>query len=202
MGRARAQEAEAATRHAPHRQKEVLRHRELAEEERGLVGAAQAHADALVGRQRGDVLAEEAHGARGGREVAGDGVEQRGLAGAVGADQRAALARGDRERDVLDRLERAERAGDALEHEGVTRRDRRPAVLAKLGDGGHVEVGLERDAPEARGAPRSRDAPRPPRSRIYGQFGTSREPRPTLSKSALDMPSRWLTFGTTFTTLL
>src|SRR5262249_20141288 len=58
------------------------------------------------------------------REVAGDRVEQRGLAGAVGADQRTALTRADRERDVLDRLERAERSGDALEHESVTRCER------------------------------------------------------------------------------
>ena len=36
----------------------------------------------------------------------------------------------------------------------------------------------------------------------HGQLGTSREPRPALSKSALLMPSRWLTPGTTLTTLL
>jgi len=118
---ARTQEAVAPTRHPAHRQEQIVPHREIAEQERGLVGAAKAHADPLVRRHRGHVLAEEADPPGGGREIAGDGVEQSGLAGAVGADERAALARGDREGDVLDRGERAEHPGDALEHEGVTR---------------------------------------------------------------------------------
>src|SRR6267142_1160781 len=54
--------------------------------------------------------------------VAGDDVEQGGLARAIRADHGAALARGDRDRDVLDRRERAEDAGDALQAERVTRR--------------------------------------------------------------------------------
>jgi hypothetical protein len=121
---ARAQEAVAPARHAAHRQEQVVADREVTEQERRLVRPSEAHPDPLVWRERGDVLAEEADPPGRGREVAGDGVEQRGLAGAVGADQGAALPRGDGERDVLDRLERAEGPGDALEHESVTRRDR------------------------------------------------------------------------------
>src|SRR6267142_1534384 len=159
---ARTQETVAPARHPAHGQEQVVPDREIPEQERGLVGAAQTHADALVRWHRGHVLAEEADPPGGGREVTGDCVEQGGLAGAVGPDESPALARGDRERDVLDRLERAERPGDALEHEGVTRS----------------------------------------RRVCHGQFGTSREPRPTLSNSALLMPRRWLTPGTTLTTLL
>ena len=63
-GRARAAEAEAAAGDAAHREEQVVAHRQVAEQQRGLVGAPQALADALVGRQRGDVLAEEADPAR------------------------------------------------------------------------------------------------------------------------------------------
>src|SRR5688572_21194364 len=70
-----------------------------------------------------DVLAEEKDPALGGREVSGDHVEQGGLAGAVGADHGTALARGDRERDILDRAQGAEVAGNALEDEGLFLRD-------------------------------------------------------------------------------
>jgi hypothetical protein len=80
----RAAAAEAPVAHAAHRQEQVVAHRQLAEQQRRLVGAPQPLADALVRRQFGDVFAEEADAPAGGREVTRDGVEQRGLARAVG----------------------------------------------------------------------------------------------------------------------
>jgi hypothetical protein len=145
----RAEQREAPAGDAAHSQEHVVLHRQLAEQQRGLIGAAQALADPVVRRPGGDVLAEEAHPPGGGGEVAGDHVEQGGLAGAVGADDGPALAGGDGERHTVHCPQRAEGAGDVLEHEGVTRRQC-----------------------------------------AHGQLGTSREPRPTLSNSALDMPSR------------
>src|SRR5215469_2316069 len=72
-------------------------------------------------RQLGDVLAEEADAPRAWRKIASYGVEERRLAGTIGAKHGAALARAHRERHILDGLERAERPGDALEHESITR---------------------------------------------------------------------------------
>ena len=121
----RSEDAVAVARDAAHREEQVVPHREVAEQERGLVGAAQPHADALVRRQRGHVLAEEQHATARGREVAGDHVEQGGFAGAVGPDHGAPLPHRDRERDVLDRVQGAEGPGDALQHEGVSGADGR-----------------------------------------------------------------------------
>ena len=60
-------------------------------------------------------LAVEGDLALGGREVAGDDLDQRRLAGAVVAHQPEHLAGLDREIDTLQRLDRAEMLGDALE---------------------------------------------------------------------------------------
>ena len=65
----------------------------------------------LLGLATGDVLAAEQDLARGRREEAGQQVEQRGLAGAVGADERVDGALGDAEADVGDRAEAAELLG-------------------------------------------------------------------------------------------
>ena len=119
MACARAQEAEAAVGDAAHREEQVVAHREVAKQQRRLVGAPQPFADALVRRQVGDVFAEEMDPPGGGREVAGDGVEQRGLAGAVGAEDRVLLAGGDRQRHVVDGAQRAEGARHAAEHQGI-----------------------------------------------------------------------------------
>ncbi len=51
------------------------------------------------------------------RRQAGDGAQRRRLAGAVGADQRDDLALVDRERDALERLDRAVGGADVLEFE-------------------------------------------------------------------------------------
>jgi hypothetical protein len=122
---ARAPDAEAALRDTAHGQEEVVPHREFAEQQRGLVGAPQPLADALVGRQRGDVLAEEFDPPGGGREVPGDRIEQRGLARAVGAEDGVFLTGRHRQADVVDRAQRPEGARDAPQHQRVGRRERR-----------------------------------------------------------------------------
>src|ERR1700742_937065 len=57
----------------------------------------------------------EQHGARGRAIGAGDDVERRGLAGAVGADETDDLPGGDFERKIGQRMHAAERLGDAVE---------------------------------------------------------------------------------------
>ena len=90
----RSQEAEAMARHTAHRQEEIVAYREIAEQQRRLVGAPKPHTDPLVGRQHRDILTEEADAATRRREVAGDDVEQRRLAGAIGSDHGAPLPDG------------------------------------------------------------------------------------------------------------
>ena len=99
----------------------------------------------------GDVLAEEMDPPGGGREVAGDGVEQRRLAGAVRAEDGVLLAGGDAQRDVVDGAQGAECARHAAQHQRVVRGQRRArrrraaprpgrrwrAGRAKLGDRCH-----------------------------------------------------------------
>ena len=61
-----------------------------------------------LGALAGDVGAGDADRARGGAEGAGEEVEERGLAGAVRADQADHLAGGQRDRHAGDGLEAAE----------------------------------------------------------------------------------------------
>jgi hypothetical protein len=130
-GRSRMAHREAAARDTAHGEEEVLAHRQVAEQERGLVRAAQALADALVGRELGDVLAEETDPAGGRRKVAGDGVEERRLAGAVRAEHGVLLAGLHGKGDVVDRAKRAEGARHVVENEGVVGGQRRRGVAAR-----------------------------------------------------------------------
>src|SRR4030095_11473075 len=81
MAAARAPEAEAAAGHAADREVEVVAHREVAKQQRRLVGAPEALSDALVRRQLGDVFAEEMDPPVRRRKVAGYGVEKQRLPG-------------------------------------------------------------------------------------------------------------------------
>ena len=63
--------------------------------------------DAVVGAHRCDILAVEQHTAGGRTVCAGDGAEQRRLAGAVGPDQRQDFALVDFKIDVADSLKQA-----------------------------------------------------------------------------------------------
>ena len=64
------------------------------------------------------VPAEELDAPRGGREVAADDVEERGLAGPVRSEDGTALAGGDLEIDVPDCMEAAEPPADPPQAEG------------------------------------------------------------------------------------
>jgi hypothetical protein len=89
-----------------------------------LVGARQAAMRALVRRQLCDVLAEQLDLARVRSHVATDLVEQRGLAGAVGADDQTAFTGLDGERYALRDLQAAERLAQADDFEGQLGRRR------------------------------------------------------------------------------
>ena len=87
---------------------DVLEHAEIAERAGDLEGAGDAELGDAVGRHAGDALVLEPDLAGGRRQVAGDQVEHRRLAGAVGADDAGDRAGRDRERDVADRRQPAE----------------------------------------------------------------------------------------------
>src|SRR5262249_19673136 len=82
-----------------------------------LEGAADPLAPDRLGLHADELDAAELHRARVGRELAADHVEAGRLAGAVGADQRQHLARGEREADVVDRMDAAERLREAAHGE-------------------------------------------------------------------------------------
>ena len=87
---------------------DVLEDAEVAERLGDLEGARDAQLRDLVGGETGDPAILEAHCARGGRQVAGDQVEQRRFPRAVGADDAGDRARLDGERDVGDGSQAAE----------------------------------------------------------------------------------------------
>ena len=94
---------------ADQRHLHVLDHRHGHEGLRHLEGAPDAQAPDAARRQAGDVLAGQHHAAAVGRELAAHHVEERRLAGAVGADDGEQLAGLDRERDVARGHHAAER---------------------------------------------------------------------------------------------
>ena len=96
---------------------DVLAHREAGEGLHDLEGARDTAPREAIRRLAGDVLAAIAHHALARLEEAGDDGKQRGLAGAVGADQRGDAALRRRERDGIDRQQAAEAARDALDRQ-------------------------------------------------------------------------------------
>ncbi len=95
----------------------VVEHGQLRKQAGDLEGARHAERGAAVARPIGDVLAEQQHFAGGHGKDAGDEVEQRGLARAVGADDRFAVTRHHAQADVARGLQAAEalRQGSELE---------------------------------------------------------------------------------------
>src|SRR6267143_1171734 len=87
---------------------QVLQHRHAVERARDLEAAGDAAPRALVGRQARDLLAAEHDRAGLVAQRAGDAVDERGLARAVGADEAEALAFGHLETDLRQRGEAAE----------------------------------------------------------------------------------------------
>ena len=82
---------------------QVLEHRHPREDPPALRRLRDAQADDAVGRERVEAVAVETHATAARPHGAEDGPERRGLAGAVGADERHDLARRDGERDPAER---------------------------------------------------------------------------------------------------
>ena len=97
---------------------EVLAHGEVVVEQRVVGHERQPRAGVLGLGLAMRVEALDAHLARRGLEQAGQRAHRGRLAAAVGADERDALPGGDRQREVAQRLERAERAADAARLQG------------------------------------------------------------------------------------
>src|SRR5690606_37486133 len=100
-----------------HREAHVLHHGELREEVGELEGATEPQARAARRAQAGDVAPAEAHDAGAGAQLAGDQVEEGGLAGAVGTDDRGERARMEGTADLVDRdvTAEADRQADGFE---------------------------------------------------------------------------------------
>ena len=93
---------------------DVLAHRQPGEGLHDLEGAGDAAPRQPMRRLAGDVLAAIAHSAVARLEEAGDDGEQRGLAGAIGADERGDAALRRRKRHAVDRQQSAETARHVL----------------------------------------------------------------------------------------
>ncbi|HET9651302.1 MAG TPA: hypothetical protein VFP36_03895, partial [Usitatibacter sp.] len=115
--RACAQQRELARIEALHRESHVLLDRQRGKQVGDLIGAADAERGASVRTQARDVATAEAHRAFRDGHFTRDRVEERRLAGAVGADDRPALAFANAERDAVDGPQRAEADGKAVEFE-------------------------------------------------------------------------------------
>src|SRR5262249_30700540 len=96
----------------------VLERAEARKKVGDLVRARQAERGAPVRRQPRDVVAEQRDAAARRPDLAADEAEQRGLARAVGADDRALLPGCDIEADAVDRAESAELLGESGEAQG------------------------------------------------------------------------------------
>src|ERR1700679_830572 len=100
----------------------------------------------LMWRKPGDILTEQLDPSGVRPHVAADLVEQRVLAGAVGADDQAPLARRDRERYLLGHLQAAECLVQASDLQGVAGRyahNARPRRCAtSLCQPGTIPVGI------------------------------------------------------------
>ena len=108
LARERPERVPAGARKAQQREHHVVLERVVREERDDLVGAREPAARALVRLHARDLAPEDADRARVAAQVAGDEVEERGLAGAVGPDDEPALARHHLERDVVRRRQPAE----------------------------------------------------------------------------------------------
>jgi hypothetical protein len=105
----------AQRRPAEQRQRDIAQQSLAREQGDDLIGARQAEMGAAPARDPGQLAPEQSDRATVGAQFAGDQVEQGGFAGAVAADDQAALARLDR---------KAHRGGDATARQ-TTFRDRR-----------------------------------------------------------------------------
>src|SRR3569832_2112562 len=109
----------AQRRQAEQRETHVVQDRVAPEQRDDLVGARHAEMRAAAARHAGDIAAEQVDRAGIGREIAGDEVELRRLAGAVGTDDEPPRAGLDIEIDVAGDVEAAERLAQAGDGEGA-----------------------------------------------------------------------------------
>ena len=110
-----APEAEGVAGMRLHRERDVVERGEIEEQRGDLERAREPELAAAVGRQRGDVVAVETDAAGVGRDLAGELADQRGLAGAVRADDGVQLARRHVERDVVGGDDAAEALAQAVD---------------------------------------------------------------------------------------
>src|SRR5205823_3909813 len=129
---------------AQHREVEVVLDRQAEKQPRGLKGARQSGPRSPPRRLVRHLAAEELHGALGGRELAGDEVEERRLAGPVRAENGATFARPHLQVDLGHGAQAAETPADPPQAE-----DRLGALGVRLGYG-HAGV-LSRTNPVRRG---------------------------------------------------
>ena len=111
-----APEAERVAGMRLHGERDVLERGEIRKQRRDLERARQAELAAALHRQRGDVVAAELDAPGVGRDLAGELADQRGLAGAVRADdRRAARRRATSSAIVVGGDDAAEALGQALD---------------------------------------------------------------------------------------
>jgi hypothetical protein len=98
---------------------DVLKHGEVPEQLHQLEGAHQPARSDVFRRNAGQLLVLEEDAACGGVEEPGDHIEQRRLAGAVGADDGGDTLRGNLEAHVVDREQAVETARQFLDTQAV-----------------------------------------------------------------------------------
>src|SRR5258708_16023894 len=115
MGRKAAEGVPPCARKPEKRKRDVVLERVLREERDDLVGAREAAVHAVVGREPADLFAEQLDGARTPRQVAGEALEERGLASAVRADDEPPFPCLNAQGNIGDRGQAAERLLQVLD---------------------------------------------------------------------------------------
>src|SRR5580692_4131782 len=105
----------AQRRQPKQRQGRIAQNRVAGEQRDDLISARHAEMGALAARHLGDVAVKQLDRAAIGKKLAGDEIEQRGLAGAVRADDQPALAWLDFQADVGGDAQAAARFAQALD---------------------------------------------------------------------------------------
>ena len=110
------------------RERDIVGRGEIRQQRGDLERARQPEPAAPIGRQPGDVAAGEMNGAGIRHQLPGELADQRGLAGAVGADDRMQLARRDIERQIVGRDDAAETPDQVFDAEqGISHGSASPA---------------------------------------------------------------------------
>src|SRR5207244_8091028 len=159
---------EACARDAAAGEIDIVLHREAGKQCGNLVGAAQAAPNALIGRKVGNILAEEADGARRRQKVAGDAIEECGLASAIRTEYRAALARSHGNSDVGESRERAKQPCHAAKLECGAGADHRTMLCDTIHVPAFLSPALRRTGCATASVPTGRSCRRRTRTRRQG----------------------------------